>query len=452
MVKRVNTKLDYVCNSCGASYIKWSGQCSACLEWNTLEAHDTSIRPSGVDPLTTYDIFSPVDVSEEMRDLTHIAELDRVLGGGLVAGSAVLLGGDPGIGKSTLLLQAAYSLKIRKRKVLYISGEESINQLIMRAKRLGVDDGSVMFAVSHNVDEIISTIDSDPSIKVVIIDSIQTVKSPEVGALPGSATQIRASAGILVSHIKDKNVSLIMVGHITKDGNIAGPKLLEHMVDVVLYFEGKNDMRILRSVKNRYGDTCEIGVFKMQEDGLHNIENPSSLFLPISENPVSGSCIFAAMEGTRAMLLEVQALTVPSISMQPKRSAVGYDTNRLCMLIAILSARLGIDLSKHEVYLNIAGGFKITDTGLDLPIIIAILSALYDVPVADTVMFGELSLSGDVRMVPNSEMRIKEANKLGFKKVIHPASLHDDKISTSIAQITRYLFSPADGKQKQMIA
>lgn len=428
--------VQYVCNTCGAVYAKWQGKCDACGEWNTIE--EEKIEQSGFSVLNQKkkgNLIEFVDLSGSSQTYarlkTGIKEIDRVSGGGLVPGSAVLVGGDPGIGKSTLLLQIAAGLSVMKDvgDCFYISGEEAIDQVRIRAQRLGVASSSVKLASTTEVKDIIATIDkAKPS--VVIIDSIQTMYLEDVESTPGSVSQVRACAYELIKLAKKKGFVLFLVGHVTKQGAIAGPRILEHMVDTVLYFEGErgHQFRILRAVKNRYGATDEIGVFEMQDKGLVEVENPSALFLAERQGNVSGSCVFAGVEGSRPLLVEIQALVSPSGYSAPKRAVVGWDLGRLSMILAVLEARCGYNFSGQDVYLNIAGGLKISEPAADLAVAMAVISSLTNKPLpSDMVMFGEIGLSGEIRAVPQPTLRLKEAAKLGFANAIVPASFKKEK-------------------------
>ena len=364
------------------------------------------------------------------RIKTNINELDRVLGGGLVQGSVVLIGGDPGIGKSTLLLQTAEMLAAGKNQVIYISGEESIDQIRLRANRMSVKQDSIKLAATTNVSDIVNSVESGGAPTIIIIDSIQTMFLEELSSAPGTVSQVRAAAGELTIFAKKNNITLLIVSHVTKDGQIAGPKVLEHMVDTVLYFEGEKDLhfRILRSVKNRFGAANEIGVFEMNEIGLSEVSNPSELFLTSYDRETSGSIVFAGVEGTRPILVEIQALVSPSFIPTPRRAVVGWDTNRLAMVIAVLNSRFGQNLFDKEVYLNIVGGLKIEETAADLAVACALISAARDIALpSSTIAIGEIGLSGEVRMVSNLEGRLKEAAKLGFRNCLIPKANEKNK-------------------------
>jgi DNA repair protein RadA/Sms len=396
------------------------GQCPECLEWGTVIEESVSASKIIV-PKTgsVQEIHTLADkIESTIRTKTPIEELNRVLGGGLVAGSAILIGGDPGIGKSTLLLQLCTSLASSDIGCLYITGEESTNQIKLRAQRLGIHDNKTGLLAATNVEDIISTIDQNKKqLSVVVIDSIQTIASSEFSSAPGTVSQIRACAHQLIHYAKQNNITLLLACHVNKDGQLAGPKVLEHMVDTVLYFEGdhNNHFRILRSIKNRFGGVNEIGVFEMTSHGLVEISNPSELFLMERENNVSGSAVFAGIEGSRPLLIEIQALIAPTNMATPRRSVVGWDNNRLSMIIAVLGVRFGLNLSSHEVYLSVAGGLRITEPAADLAVAAALISAASNKPLPQvSIFFGEVGLSGEVRRVAQTEARIKEATKLGF--------------------------------------
>ncbi|WP_238366187.1 DNA repair protein RadA [Mesobacterium pallidum] len=418
----------YICAACGNVTSKWAGRCDACLEWNTLiEDAGISVGPSKKSLGKTRG--SPVQLTDLMtseapplRTGSGIAELDRVLGGGLVPASAILVGGDPGIGKSTLLLQAAASFANNGLKTLYISGEEASQQVRMRAQRLGLTQAPVKLGAETNLRDILTTLETEAP-HLAIIDSIQTMWADNVESAPGSVSQVRAAAHELTTFAKRRNMSVILVGHVTKDGQIAGPRVVEHMVDTVLYFEGErgHQFRILRAVKNRFGPADEIGVFEMTGAGLSEVTNPSALFLSERGEPSPGSVVFAGIEGTRPVLVEFQALVAPSPHSQPRRTVVGWDGGRLAMILAVLEARCGIPFAGLDVYLNVAGGMKVSEPAADLAVAAALLSAREDAALpAETVVFGELSLSSALRPVSQTENRLKEAQKLGFSSAIMP--------------------------------
>jgi DNA repair protein RadA/Sms len=429
-------KTQYVCQSCGTVASKWQGQCDGCGEWNTLsEEQPREVIPKGLKTTSgrviEFDSLAS-KIKPEPRSSTNISEFDRVLGGGLVAGSAILLGGDPGIGKSTILMQMAAKVALQNKSVAYISGEESITQLQLRAERLGLSHASVQLASATNVGDIINTIEGMRDCELLIIDSIQTMFIDTIESAPGSVSQVRGAGFELIRLAKSRNIVVVLVGHVTKDGQIAGPKLLEHMVDTVLYFEGErgHQFRILRSVKNRFGGTNEIGVFEMTNDGLAEVTNPSSLFISQSDAQVSGSAIFAGIEGSRPILVEVQALVADTYMASPRRAVVGWDNNRLAMILAVLDARAGLKFGDQEVYLNIAGGLRITEPATDLAVAAALLSSFRNIPLPkNSVFFGEIGLSGEIRQVSQMDARLKEAEKLGFETVFMPKN---DKIKTSM--------------------
>ena len=433
------SKSMFICQNCGAVLKKWSGQCPDCQEWNTIteekeegglithnEATGKIKKEEG--KILTFESLDK-EIKECPREIIGIGELDRVLGGGLVKGSAVLIGGDPGIGKSTLLLQTLCALANNGVNCMYISGEESTNQVRIRADRLGLKKAPIKLASATSVNDILKSIAKElPS--VVVIDSIQTIFSPEISAAPGTVSQVRTCANELVTLAKTKDITMLIVSHVNKDGQIAGPKVLEHMVDTVLYFEGDKDyqFRILRSIKNRFGAANEIGIFDMGDSGLLEIKNPSELFLSSRQDAVSGSVVFGGIEGTRPLLAEIQALIAPSFIPMPRRAVVGWDQNRLSMIIAVLASRYGLNLLDKEVYLNIVGGLKINEPGADLPVALALISAAKDKPVPkDCMVIGEIGLSGEIRMVSQIESRLKEAQKLGFTKAIVPEGIFNIK-------------------------
>ncbi len=425
-------KSNYVCQSCGAVSTRWSGKCDACEEWNTITEEIVSASvPKGMNGSTkgrALQLESLADFSQSdyRRYESGIGEFDRVTGGGLVPGSAVLIGGDPGIGKSTIILQAVCALAKRNVRCVYVSGEESMDQVRMRARRLELSDAPVELASATNVRDILASVDSTgggKSISVLVIDSIQTMYVDNIDSAPGTVTQVRTSAQEIIRTAKAKNIAVIFVGHVTKEGQIAGPRVLEHMVDTVLYFEGdrSHQFRILRGVKNRFGPTDEIGVFEMAAQGLVEVENPSALFLSQRASDVAGSAVLAALEGTRPMLVEVQALVAPSSLGSPRRSVIGWDPNRLAMIVAVLETRCGLQLSGCDIFLNIAGGIRISEPAADLAVAAALMSALSGTALpAETVFFGEIGLAGEIRQVAQPDVRIKEASKLGFKEGVLP--------------------------------
>lgn len=431
----------FVCQTCGAASPKWVGKCEACGAWNSLvEEQIASGPPKGLNDGSHRKSkahrveFVPLKGVERAlpRRLSHIGEFDRVLGGGLVPGSATLVGGDPGIGKSTLLLQVVCKLAQQSR-VAYISGEEAIDQVRMRASRLGVDDVSCELASATSVRDIVAALDDKDAPDILIIDSIQTMYVDTVDSAPGTVAQVRTSAQELTRVAKKRGIAIIFVGHVTKEGMIAGPRVLEHMVDTVLYLEGErgHQFRILRAVKNRFGPTDEIGVFEMTDKGLMEVANPSALFLADRHGDTSGAAVFAGMEGTRPVLVEVQALVAPASYGTPRRAVIGWDSGRLAMVLAVLEARCGVSFGNNDVYLNIAGGLRITEPAADLAVAAALMSALTGVAMPmDSVVFGEIGLSGEVRRVAQPEIRLKEAAKLGFTEAVLPKTDNAKKQSS----------------------
>jgi DNA repair protein RadA/Sms len=416
-------KSQFSCNSCGSVSSKWTGQCADCLEWGTIIEETTSASKVTIPKTGTVQQLQLLDdeIKQTIRTKTPIEELNRVLGGGLVRGSAILIGGDPGIGKSTLLLQLCASLSDSQIDCLYITGEESTNQIRLRAQRLNIQGNKTGLIAATNAEDIITTIDKYKNkLQLVVIDSIQTIASGEISSAPGTVSQIRACALQLINYAKQNNITLLIACHVNKEGQLAGPKVLEHMVDTVLYFEGdhNNHFRILRSIKNRFGGVNEIGVFEMSSKGLVEISNPSELFLMERENNVSGSAVFAGIEGSRPLLIEIQALIAPTNMATPRRSVVGWDNQRLSMIIAVLGVRFGLNLSSHEVYLSVAGGLRITEPAADLAVAAALISSANNIALPQaSIFFGEVGLSGEVRKVSQTEARIKEASKLGFSKM-----------------------------------
>lgn len=420
---------EYVCNQCGNVTTKWSGKCESCEQWNTISEIAGSSAPPvgrGAKKAKGKSVeLAPLagDDKEPERRKSGIGEFDRVLGGGLVPGSATLIGGDPGIGKSTLLLQAAAAVSKQGGKVIYVSGEEALAQLRMRASRLGLADADVQLASETNVADIIKTLEKQGDLALVVIDSIQTMWSPAIEAAPGTVSQVRVASQELIHFAKNSDAPLVLVGHVTKDGQIAGPRVLEHMVDTVVYFEGDrgDQFRILRAIKNRFGPAHEMGVFEMQGAGLMEVQNPSALFLEGREADVPGAAVFAGIEGTRPVLVEIQALAAPSSLATPRRAVVGWDANRLSMVLAVLEARCGLSFAGRDVFLNVAGGLRINEPAADLAVAAALISSLSGKPIArDTIVYGELSLSGAVRPVAQNNVRLKEAEKLGFKSAYAP--------------------------------
>lgn len=436
----------YVCQACGATAARWAGKCSACGEWNSLvEETDAGPPPgSGITRQSKGRVIKLESLigsaQEAPRFSSGIAELDRVTGGGIVPGSAILIGGEPGIGKSTLLLQVASHLARRGGRSIYFSGEEAIAQVRLRAGRLGLADAQVGLASETNLANILATLSDDRPADLVIIDSIQTLWADTLDAAPGTVSQVRAAALALIRYAKMAGSALLLVGHVTKDGQIAGPKVIEHMVDTVLYFEGDRGLsyRILRAVKNRFGPSDEIGVFEMVTGGLQEVANPSELFLGDRDSQSPGAAVFAGIEGTRPLLVEIQALVAPSGLGTPRRAVVGWDSNRLAMLLAVLDARCGVSFAGHDVYLNVAGGLKITEPAADLAASAALLSAVSGVPLPrDAVYFGEVSLSGAVRAAAMMTARLKEASKLGFSQAFLPESgeIDESGLKVSLSRI-----------------
>lgn len=416
----------FVCSNCGNESSKWFGRCPACNEWNTCYEEKVNLKSSGKSAskkTATTVKLDDVKKQDIVRTKTGFDELDRVLGGGLVKGSLTLLGGEPGIGKSTLILQICDKIK-GEGQVLYVSGEESAQQIKIRADRLGIRNNDIVFLGETDIDVIEDAIlKTNP--KLVIIDSIQTMYSDEITSGPGSVSQVREITARIMKMCKQEEITTIIIGHVTKDGNIAGPRVLEHMVDTVLYLEGERYFayRILRGVKNRFGSTNEIGMFEMNDIGMCEIDNPSSVLLSEKNENVAGSIVVASIEGTRPILVELQALTATSVFGMPRRTANGIDYNRLTLLIAVLEKRTGLPLGNQDVYLNIVGGIKINEPALDLGIILAVSSSFKNIPIPnDVIAIGEVGLTGEVRSVNQIEKRIKEAEKLGFKKCIIPES------------------------------
>jgi len=437
-------KKRYVCQACGSVSSRWQGQCADCAEWNSLvEDAGAVVTPfsarhnlrSGGRAISLVGLDAELTLPPRLS--TGISEFDRALGGGLVAGSATLIGGDPGIGKSTLLLQAAAKIAGQGIGVAYISGEEAVDQVRLRARRLALGSAPLQLAAATSVRDILTTLAEDSAPGLLVIDSIQTMHSDLIEGAPGTVSQVRASAGELIRFAKESGAAVILVGHVTKDGSIAGPRVLEHMVDTVLSFEGErsHQYRILRATKNRFGGTDEIGVFGMSEDGLQEVANPSALFLTDRGEAVSGAVVFPAIEGTRPVLVEIQALTVRLASgATPRRAVVGWDSGRLAMILAVLEARCGLSFSTAEVYLNVAGGYRTSDPAADLAVAAALVSALAERPLAtDSIAFGEVALSGELRPVAHSALRIKEAAKLGFTRALVPSSVAGDKSALGLS-------------------
>jgi len=416
----------FVCSKCNATSSKWAGQCDVCKSWNTIAKEEPlsqgpkKLTLGGIrGDILEFSTLSSKDTPPD-RTLSGVKELDRTLGGGLVQSSAILVGGDPGIGKSTLLLQAAARFSRLGLDVVYISGEEAVDQIRLRARRLNLQDSPVKLAAETNLRNILTTLDSVRP-NLAIIDSIQTIWSDNVESAPGSVSQVRIASHELISFAKTRNTSIILVGHVTKDGQLAGPRVVEHMVDTVLYFEGEqnHNFRILRAVKNRFGATDEIGVFEMTSRGLIEISNPSAMFIGDREKASPGSAIFAGVEGTRTVLSEIQALVSPTPNSQARRTVVGIDSGRLATILAVLESHCNIKFSTHDVYLNVAGGLRVTEPAADLAIAAALISSRAGLPLPmNTIIFGEISLSGSLRPVTQTENRLREAKKLGFDSAI----------------------------------
>lgn len=424
-------KPQFVCQNCGTVHSRWAGKCDGCGEWNTI-IEDDLMGGIGGGPGKTPKKGRAValttlsgETEEAPRIQTGISELDRATGGGFVRGSAVLVGGDPGIGKSTLLMQAAAALSRRGHRIIYVSGEEAVAQVRLRAQRLGAASTDVLLAAETNVEDILATLAEGKRPDLVIIDSIQTLWSDTADSAPGTVTQVRTGVQAMIRFAKQTGAAMVLVGHVTKEGQIAGPRVVEHMVDAVLYFEGDrgHHYRILRTVKNRFGPTDEIGVFEMSDIGLREVTNPSELFLGERNSKAPGAAVFAGMEGTRPVLVEVQALVAPTSLGTARRAVVGWDSSRLSMILAVLEAHCGVKLGQHDVYLNVAGGYRITEPAADVAVAAALVSSLASTPLpADSVFFGEVSLSGAVRPVSQTAQRLKEAEKLGFSRATLPSS------------------------------
>lgn len=431
-------KSQFICQNCGAVASRWQGRCDDCGEWNTLVEESATnggiaAGPGGRSPRKGRVVaLSPLagENAEAPRIETGIGEFDRVTGGGFVVGSTLLVGGDPGIGKSTLLLQVTAALARQGEPVVYVSGEEAIAQIRLRAERLGLTESAVKIATETSVEDILATLAEGEKPRLVVIDSIQTLWTDRADSAPGTVTQVRGSAQALIGYAKRSGATIVFVGHVTKDGQIAGPRVVEHMVDAVLYFEaeGGHHFRILRAVKNRFGPTDEIGVFEMTGAGLGEVANPSALFLGERSGSTPGTAVFAGMEGTRPLLVEIQALVAPSALGTPRRAVIGWDSSRLAMVIAVLETHCGIRLAQHDVYLNIAGGLRISEPAADLAVAAALVSSRLGVALPpDSVYFGEVSLSGAIRPVSHAVPRLKEAQKLGFTSAFMPlASLDND--------------------------
>lgn len=432
-------KTQYACQACGAISTRWSGKCDACGEWNTLLEEIVRQESSGrgaraITGDAKVHSITRVNARQDERLRTGLAELDRVLGGGIVPGSMILLGGDPGIGKSTLMTQLGRG----ETRILYVSGEESLRQIKLRADRLGVVGEQFLVLAETNLEAIIRAVNEQKP-ELVIVDSIQTVYRPELESAPGSISQVRESTAVLLRHAKSENIPMIVIGHVTKDGVIAGPRVLEHMVDTVLQFEGDHhhSYRIVRGLKNRFGSTNEIGIFEMREDGLREVSNPSEVFLSDRSRGISGSCVTASLEGTRALLIEVQALVTPSNYGTPQRTVSGLDARRVSLLLAVLEKRFGMHVGQYDVFVNIAGGVRIDEPAVDLAVCAAVVSSARDVAIDHgTAIIGEVGLGGEVRSVGQVEKRVIEAEKLGFKRIIVPrGGMHKKRRGIDIIEV-----------------
>lgn len=434
---KIRTK--YVCQECGSNFPKWVGKCPECNNWNSLieevfdiaNEQNISKKNSALGYIKNNvskakaQKLQDIEIREENRIVTRFSELNRVLGGGIVEGSISLLGGDPGIGKSTILFQVGFELSLKDKKVLYVTGEESSQQVLLRARRMSMDKSENFYLVSEtNINSIVETI-IDIMPNIAIIDSVQAVYDPKMESSPGSISQIKNTTQLLLHVAKTHNIALIVIGHVTKEGSLAGPKVLEHMVDTVMYFEGERykTYRLIRSVKNRFGATNEVGVFDMTSLGIEEVTNPSGLFLSEFSGNNSGSCVIATVEGTRPLLVELQSLVYQTYSTIPRRSTIGFEYNRLNQILAIIEKRIGLNLSKSDVLVNVVGGLKVEEPSADLGVAMAVISSYRDIIIpSDVVIIGELGLGGEVRSVTQIESRIKEASKLGFKKVVIPQS------------------------------
>ena len=424
---RKTAKTRFVCQACGYESPKWMGRCTECGGWDTFAeevrrppvAGNKTMTAKGNRPVP----IDAVEIVDEERMSTGISEFDRVLGGGLVAGTLVLIGGDPGIGKSTIMLQALHGIATTGRKVLYVSGEESVRQLRLRSRRLKTASPTLLVVSEIDIDAVMAMVESERP-DVLVVDSIQTVFSPEITSAPGSVSQVRESTMRLMLMAKRTGIPTFLVGHVTKEGAIAGPRLLEHMVDTVLYFEGDRNhvFRILRAVKNRFGSTNEIGVFEMKESGLEQVANPSAVFLSERPENAPGSVVTASMEGTRPILVELQALASSTSFGTPRRTILGLDQNRVALLVAVMEKQLGMHLMGHDIFMNVAGGVRIMEPAVDLGIVSAVASSFLDRPIRrDTMVLGEVGLTGEVRAVGNVDIRISEAGKMGFTRCVAPA-------------------------------
>ena len=433
----------YVCTNCGALSPKWQGRCDSCGEWNTLVEEETASAPVALrtprgKPVALASLSG--DTAELPRMLSGIAEFDRVIGGGFVPGSAILVGGDPGIGKSTILIQAAAALAKAGKRVVYVSGEEAIGQIRMRAERLGLVEAPVELAAETCVEDILATLQTGAPVDLVVIDSVQTLWTDLAESAPGTVTQVRTSSQALIRHAKASGAAVVLIGHVTKDGQIAGPRVVEHMVDAVLYFEGEtgHHFRLLRAVKNRFGPASEIGVFEMTDAGLKEVANPSLLFIGDRDRVSPGTAVFAGVEGTRPLLVEVQALVAESALATPRRAVVGWDPSRLAMILAVLDTRCGMRFASHDVYLNVAGGLRLAEPAADLAVAAALVSSRAGVATPpESVYFGEVSLSGAVRAVAQTGLRLNEAERLGFARAVLPSDSREGVRSTlSLNEVT----------------
>jgi DNA repair protein RadA/Sms len=439
----VRARPQYVCANCGAIASRWQGRCESCGEWNTLSEEapvsaPVALRTGRGRPVQ---LVSLSGASAELpRIETGMTELDRVTGGGFVPGSALIVGGDPGIGKSTILIQAAARLAEAGRRVIYVSGEESLDQIRLRATRLGLGDAPVALAAETHVEDILATLETGARFDLVVIDSVQTLWTDLAESAPGTVTQVRTSAQALIRHAKASGACVILVGHVTKDGQIAGPRVVEHMVDAVLYFEGDTGQhfRLLRAVKNRFGPASEIGVFEMTDSGLKEVANPSLLFIGERDRSSPGAAVFAGIEGSRPLLVEVQALVSETALGTPRRTVVGWDPGRLAMILAVLEARCGLRFGGHDVYLNVAGGLRLVEPAADLAVASALISSRAGVATPrESVYFGEISLSGAVRPVAQTALRLREAERLGFSAAVLPAGSREGVRSTlSLNEVT----------------
>ena len=440
----VKSKIAFLCSACGDDFPKWNGQCPSCREWGTLsEFKITNKRKRNFIKRESRSLDDILNTDPGVRLSTGLNEVDRVLGGGLLSGSLILLGGNPGVGKSTLALHICSGLK---RKSLYISAEESEEQVALRAKRLKVSPENLFFSGENDLDGILNHLERIQP-EILIIDSIQTIMNSSLDSLSGSPSQIRDCGQRLLETAKHKNVAILIVGHVTKEGAIAGPRVLEHIVDTVLYFEGdlSHQFRILRAIKNRFGPTDEIGVFEMTHSGLIEVENPSALFLGQRRGKTSGAAVFAGIEGSHTILVEIEALVVPSTFGTPRRAVVGWDTGRLAVILAVLEASCGLQFGNHDVYLNVAGGLRISEPAADLAVAAALISALKDEPItSETVIFGEIGLSGEVRPVGQMDLRFKEAQKLGFTNAYFPGHHQNQKNSVNRSIKTKEIRHIAD--------